>query len=66
MTRGVPPPVSAPPQAEPPTTAVSIFTSMIAWVVSTIGSNAVLLAAAGILVIAVYLIRRGRFPGSGL
>lgn len=52
-------------QAPPPNTAVSIFTSMIAWIVTTVGSNVVVLGIIVVLVLAVYLYWKGKLPGSG-
>jgi len=60
-------PVPAAPlvKAQPPTTAVSIFMSMIGWAADLMVNNAIVLAGVLILIIAVYLVRQGRFPGSG-
>jgi beta propeller repeat protein len=60
-------PVPAAPQvkAQPPTTAVSIFMSMIGWAADLMVNNAIVLAGVLILIIAVYFVRQGRFPGSG-
>jgi beta propeller repeat protein len=58
-------PVPAAPQvkAQPPTTAVSIFTSMMGWAAGLIVDNAVILVAVIILAIVVYRVKQGRFPG---
>ena len=60
-------PVPAAPQvkAQPPTSAVSIFMSMIGWAADLMVNNSIVLAGVLILIIAAYLVRQGRFPGSG-
>jgi beta propeller repeat protein len=52
-------------KAQPPKTAVSVFISMIGWAAGLVMSNAFLLVAIIILAGAVYLIKQGRYPGSG-
>jgi beta propeller repeat protein len=64
---GTPLPVPTAPQvnAQPPTTAVSIFTTMMAQVAGLVVNNAVVFVGIIILAIAVYVVKQGRFPGSG-
>lgn len=51
-------------KAQPPTTAVSIFTNMLTWVADLVMNNAIILVVVVILAaIGVYIIRQGRFPG---
>ncbi len=60
--------VAATPQvtAKPPTTAMSIFTNMIGWVVSMVMNNIIILVIIIVLAIgAVFFYRKGKFPGSG-
>jgi PKD repeat protein len=59
-------PLPAAPQVttQPPTTAVSIFVSMISWAAGLVVNHIVILVAVIILIIVVYLVKR-RFPGSG-
>jgi beta propeller repeat protein len=70
-TPGTPPstPVPAPavPEvtAQPPSTAVSIFTSMMGWVVALVVNNFIPVLAFIFLGVAGYLVMLGRFPGSG-
>jgi hypothetical protein len=64
----LPVPPTALPQmakAQSPTTAVSIFISMIGWAADLMINNAVILVAIIILITAVFFVRQGRFPGSG-
>jgi hypothetical protein len=61
----VPAPATPQPQAPPPTTAVGIFTSMMGWAAGLVMNNIVILMAIILLAITVYLVRRGRLPGSG-
>ncbi|MDD1684252.1 MAG: alanine and proline-rich secreted protein Apa, partial [Methanoregula sp.] len=55
----VPLPATQQPQASPPTSAVSIFINMIALIVTTIGSNAVVVSVVAVAGLAVYLFTRG-------
>jgi hypothetical protein len=52
-------------KAQPPTTAVSIFSSMMGWAAGVMMKNAVIVAVIIILAIAAYVITQRRFPGSG-
>jgi beta propeller repeat protein len=61
----LPVPTTLPVKAQPPTTAVSIFSSMMAWAAGLVMNNAVIVVAVIILAIAVYLVMQRRFPGSG-
>ena len=54
-----------PMEAPPPATAVSTFASMLSWAAELVANNAVILAVVIILVIAVYLVWRGKSPGAG-
>jgi PKD repeat protein len=60
-------PVPAAPQVNtpPPTTAMSIFMSMISWAAGLVMENVGILVIIIILVIAVYLFRQGGFSGFG-
>jgi PKD repeat protein len=61
-----PEPVPAAPQvtAQPPAGAVGTFTSMLGWITTDIVRTAVVVVGIVVLVLAVYLYRHGRFPGS--
>jgi len=61
----VPATIPPQPQAPPPTTAVSIFMSIIAWLVDLVVNNYVILGVIIVLVVAVYLVRKKRSPGTG-
>ena len=52
-------------KARPPTTAVSIVISMIGWAADLMMNNVIVLAGIIILVIAAYVVRQGKLPGSG-
>jgi beta propeller repeat protein len=62
-------PVPLPPapqvKAQPPATAVSIFTNMMSWASDLVVNNAIIPVVVAILAIAGYLVAQGRFPGSG-
>jgi PKD repeat protein len=61
----VPATVPPQPQAPPPTTAVSIFMNIIAWLVDLVVNNYIILGVMIVLVVAVYLVRKKRSPGKG-
>jgi PKD repeat protein len=61
----LPVPAPAVMKAQPPASAVSIFMSMMGWAAGLMLDNAPVLGVVLILVIAVYLVRQGKFPGSG-
>jgi beta propeller repeat protein len=60
-------PAPAVPQVkvQPPTTAVSIFTSMVGWVADLVVNNIIPFVAFIFLGVAGYMVMMGRFPGSG-
>jgi PKD repeat protein len=58
-------PVPTQHKAQPPTTAVSIFTSMMGWAAGLVAGNAIVIVIIFVLVIAVFIFRQGKFPGSG-
>jgi beta propeller repeat protein len=60
-----PAPSAAQVKAQPPTTAVSIFASMMGWVADLVMNNLVILVAVIILVIGAFLIVQDKFPGYG-
>jgi len=61
----VPVPSASQVKSQPPTTAVSIFMSMMGWVAGLVMNNVVIIVAVIFLIIAIYLFRQGWFPGSG-
>ncbi len=52
-------------KAQPPATAVSMFTGMLTWGADLVMHNAILLGVIIILATALYFAKQGRFPGSG-
>jgi len=60
-----PVPAATPDRTQPPSTAVSIFMSMVAWVAGLIVNNIIPLIAAIAIGISGYLVMQGMHPGSG-
>ena len=60
-------PVPAAPlvKAQPPTTAVNIFANMISWAAVLVMNNIIIFVVAIILIIAAFLVKKGRAPGFG-
>jgi beta propeller repeat protein len=61
-------PVTATPEvtAQPPSTAVGIFSSMMAWAADFVVNNVIILVTIVIIIgIVLYLVQQGKFPGSG-
>jgi hypothetical protein len=64
-SRSTPAPAAPEVKIQPPTTAASVFMSMLGWIADLVVNNIIPFVAFIFLGIAGYLVVQGRFPGSG-